>query len=211
MSQIALPLDWPAEASPDEFLVDASNSAALRHLDHWGAWPVMASVLTGPRKSGRSLLGRIFRGQTGGQVIDDADRADDEAMFHAWNAAQATRRPLLLIAETPPPAWGVRLPDLRSRLAATPIVAIEPPTEALVETLTAHLLARRGLDARGDLTRWIAHRIERSHIAVMRAVDVLDEAALSRHRRLTIPLARGALAEAGLIGDIEAAPEVKTA
>jgi chromosomal replication initiation ATPase DnaA len=81
----------------------------------------------------------------------------------------------------------------------------------LVETLTAHLLARRGLDARGDLTRWIAHRIERSHIAVMRAVDVLDEAALSRHRRLTIPLARGALAEAGLIGDIEAAPEVGTA
>jgi len=211
MSQIALPLDWPAEASADEFLVDDSNRAALRHLDHWGAWPVMASVLSGPRKSGRSLLGRIFRGQTGGQVIDDADRADDEAMFHAWNAAQATRRPLLLIAESPPAAWGVRLPDLKSRLAATPIVAIEPPTEALVETLTAHLLARRGLDARGDLTRWIAHRIERSHIAVMRAVDVLDEAALSRHRRLTIPLARGALAEAGLIGDIEAAPEVKTA
>lgn len=211
MSQIALPLDWPAEASPDEFLVDASNSAALRHLDHWGAWPVMASVLLGPRKSGRSLLGRIFRGQTGGQVIDDADRADDEAMFHAWNAAQATRKPLLLIAETPPSSWGIRLPDLKSRLAATPIVSIEPPTEALVETLTAHLLARRGLDARGDLTRWIAHRIERSHIAVMRAVDALDEAALSRHRRLTIPLARHVLAEAGLVGDIDAAPEVKTA
>lgn len=211
MSQIALPLDWPADATADEFLIDDSNRAAVRHLEHWGAWPVMASVLTGPRKSGRSLLGRIFRGQTGGQVIDDADRADDEAMFHAWNTAQATRRPLLLIAETPPGAWGVRLPDLRSRLAATPIVAIEPPSQALVEALAAHLLARRGLDARGDLTRWIAHRIERSHIAVIRAVDALDEAALSRHRRLTIPLARAALVEAGLVGDTEAPPEVETA
>ncbi|RHW16256.1 chromosomal replication initiator DnaA [Sphingomonas gilva] len=209
MSQIALPLDWPADATADEFLIDDSNRAAVRHLEHWGAWPVMASVLAGPRKSGRSLLGRIFRGQTGGQVIDDADRADEEAMFHAWNAAQATRRPLLLIAETPPGTWGVRLPDLRSRLAATPVVAIEPPSQALVEALAAHLLARRGLDARGDLTRWIAHRIERSHIAVMRAVDALDEAALSRHRRLTIPLARAALVEAGLVG--EAPPEVETA
>lgn len=199
MNQIALPLDWPADAQAHEFLADASNQAALRHLEHWGAWPVMAAVLVGPRKSGRTLLGRIFRARSGGTVIDDAEAAAEEALFHAWNAAQGSRKPLLLIAETPPGEWSVRLPDLRSRLAATPVVAIDPPSEALVEALVAHLLARRGLDARPDLTYWVAQRIERSHVAVQRAVDALDAAALIHRRRLTIPLARTALAEAGML------------
>ena len=36
------------------------NADAVRHLGHWSLWPVTATLLTGPRKSGRSLLGRIF-------------------------------------------------------------------------------------------------------------------------------------------------------
>lgn len=203
MNQIALPLDWPAAEGAGEFAVGAANALAARHLEHVATWPVMTSVLVGPRKSGRSLLGRIFAHRSGGTVIDGADTADEEALFHAWNAAQANRRPLLLIADTPPAAWGVRLPDLRSRLAASPVVAIDPPDEALIETLLALLLARRGLDAPAALTQWVAHRIERSYVAVLRAIDVLDGASLSRRRRLSVPLARAVLGEAGMVASAE--------
>ena len=50
----------------------------------------MATLLTGPRKSGRSLLGRIFVRKTGGRLFDNAEEHDEEALFHAWNEAQET-------------------------------------------------------------------------------------------------------------------------
>lgn len=197
--QIALPLGWPPKPREDAFLVTPSNARAAHLLDHWGAWPVMTALLVGPRKSGRSLLARIFAAKSGGGVIDDADRAPEEHLFHAWNRAQASRRPLLLVADAAPPVWDVALPDLRSRLAAGIVAEIAPPDDQLVRALLDAQFAARGLDARGDLVDWLARRLERSHVAVMRAVDVLDEAALATRRRLSVPLARDALAGAGLI------------
>ncbi|MBY0520822.1 MAG: chromosomal replication initiator DnaA, partial [Sphingomonas sp.] len=144
MSQLALPLVWPADASDGEFLVSESNALAAQQLKRWGAWPVMAALLVGPRKSGRSLLARIFAIQSGGTIIDDAERAEETAIFHAWNAAQASRRPLLIVADAPPPEWRVTLPDLRSRLAASPVLRIDPPDDALMRSLFDREFARRG-------------------------------------------------------------------
>jgi hypothetical protein len=198
-SQMALPLDWPADPRDDAFLVTPSNARAAHTLEHWATWPVMAAVLTGPRKSGRSLLARIFAAKSGGTIVDDAERVPEAQLFHAWNRAQETHRPLVIVADAAPPTWSVRLPDLRSRLAASPIAAIGPPDDELMTALLAHLFHRRGLDARADLIEWLASRIERSHIAVMRAIDTLDQEVMERRKRLSIPLARSTLAEAGLI------------
>jgi hypothetical protein len=201
MNQIALPLDWPADEDSDSFIVTAVNSDAVNHLDRWGTWPVAATLLVGPRKSGRSLLGRIFAAKTGATLVDDADRQPEDRSFHAWNAAQQTRRPLLLISELPYPAWKVRLPDLVSRLTATPVVEIGLPDEVLATKLLQKLLAQRGLVMPADVAAFIVPRIERSYIALMRAVDVLDDAALSQRRAITIPFARNILREARMIDD----------
>ncbi|KTT75049.1 HdaA/DnaA family protein [Sphingomonas endophytica] len=192
MNQIALPLAWPADEQGEFFIVD-SNARAVRMLEHWATWPVRTALLAGPPRSGRSLLGRIFAARSGGAVIDDADRADEEELFHAWNRAQEERRPLLLIAAALPPAWPVALPDLRSRLAASPAATIGPPEDALVAALFEHGFARRHLDARPDLIAWLTARTGRSHAAVMETIDRLDQAALAGRRRLTIPLARETL------------------
>lgn len=197
--QIALPLGWPSRPRDETFLVTPSNARAVHLVDHWGAWPVMTALLVGPRKSGRSLLARIFAGKSGGSVIDDAQSAPEEHLFHAWNRAQTARRPLLIVADRVPPAWEIVLPDLRSRLAAGVVAEIGPPDDELVRALLAHEFARRALDARPDLIAWLAGRLERSHLAVIRAVDALDQAALETRRRLSIPLARDTLAAAGLI------------
>lgn len=204
MSQIALPFAWPASPGDDEFLVTPSNARAAHALEHWGAWPVMTAILTGPRKSGRSLLARIFAGKSGGSTIDDAQGRDEEQLFHAWNRAQADRKPLVMVADVPPPAWSVRLPDLRSRLAISPIATIGAPDDALMHALLERLFARRGLDARPDLLDWLVTRIERNHVAVLRAVDLLDQEVLERRKRLSIPFARSVLTDAALI---DAKPE----
>lgn len=201
MKQLFLPLPFPADAAEAEFLISTSNSRAAQSLKRWGAWPVMAAMLVGPRKSGRSLLARIFAAQSGGTVIDNAERADETTIFHAWNAAQAERRPLLIVADAPPPGWSITLPDLRSRLAATPTLTIDQPDDALMHALFERDFARRGLDARPELIQWLTLRVERSYVALSRAVDVLDQEVGQTRKRLSIPLARGTLASAGLIVD----------
>ena len=199
MNQIALPLDWPVADREEDFLLSASNRAAFEHLRRWALWPVMATLLTGPRKSGRSLLGRIFVRKTGGRLFDNAERHDEESLFHAWNDAQERRKPLLIVADAPPPSWEIVLPDLRSRLAATPQVEIGPPDDTLIGQLIVKLLGDRGIAAPLDLPDYLVPRIERTYVAVLEVVDVLDRVTLSHHKRMTVPLAKRALEEAGML------------
>jgi chromosomal replication initiation ATPase DnaA len=105
----------------------------------------------------------------------------------------------LFVANAAPPAWRVGIADLRSRLAASPVAEIGLPDDALMQALLERQFLRRGLDARPDLIQWLIARLERSFIAVERVVDVLDQEVLERRKRLSIPLARATLAEAGII------------
>jgi chromosomal replication initiation ATPase DnaA len=199
MGQIALPLDWPVADRDEDFLISEANRVAFEHLKHWSLWPVMASLITGPRKSGRSMLGRIFVRKTGGRLFDDAEQHDEEDLFHAWNDAQARRRPLLLIADVAPPAWEVRLPDLRSRLAATPHLEIGRPDDALVGDLIVKLLGDRGIAVPQELPDFLVPRIERTYVAILQVVEALDRAMLSHHRRMTVAMAKRALQENGIL------------
>ena len=198
MGQITLPLDWPVANGEADFIVSDANLLAFEHLKRWHTWPVMATILTGPRKSGRSLLGGIFARKVGGRLFDDAQDHDEERLFHAWNEAQGERRPILLIADAP--HWEVALPDLRSRLSATPHVEIGLPDDALIGNLIVKLLEDRGILSPSELPAYVAPRIERSYVAVLKVVDCLDEAVLATRRRLTLPVARAALIRQGLIG-----------
>ena len=200
MSQIALPFAWPVADREEDFLVSDANRNVYEHLTRWSLWPVMATLITGPRKSGRSLLGRIFVRKTGGRLFDDAEDHDEEALFHAWNEAQEKRKPLLIVADRPPPQWKIALPDLRSRLAATPQLEIGLPDDPLIGQLILKLLGDRGIAAPPEVADYLVPRIERSYISVMRVVDILDRVMLSHHRRMTVPLAKRALDEAGMIG-----------
>ena len=199
MNQIALPLDWPVADSDEDFLVSDSNRDAFDHFKRWSLWPVMATLLTGPRKSGRSLLGRIIVMKTGGRLFDRAEDHDEEAIFHAWNEAQEKRRPLLIIADAPPPAWEVKLPDLRSRLSATPHVHIEDPDDALFRDLIVKLLADRGVLVPPELADYLVPRVERTYVSIQQIVEIVDRTTLSHHRRVTIPMVKRALTEAGII------------
>lgn len=199
MDQIALPFDWPAPESADNFIVTAANRAAFDGLDSPGRWPVRAAILTGPRKSGRSLLARIVAAKTGGMMIDDAEQHREADIFHHWNRAQEERRVLVIVALVPPPQWKVRLADLQSRLAATPVFAIGEPDDLLAAMLLEKLLGHRGLQVTPDVTSYIVARIERTYLALMRVVDALDTAALSKHRAVSVKLARIVLQELHMI------------
>ena len=199
MRQISLPFDRPDRASGEDFLVSDANRIAVRHLENWREWPLSISVLSGPPLSGRSTLGRHFVAQSGGTMIDDAQEQDEQALFNAWNDAQTARRPLLLIADAPPAQWQVALPDLRSRLAAAPHVALEQPDEALARALIDRSLASAGASYAADLPQWLLRRIERSYAAIAAVTRLLDEAALSSGRKISAAMAKDVLQGAGFL------------
>ena len=197
--QIALPLDWPQAQDESRFILSEANRSAFEHFRNWSLWPVKASLLTGPRRSGRSLLARTFIERVGGRLFENADRHDEEELFHAWNAAQDSGKPIVMIVDEVPPAWQINLPDLRTRLAITPIARIEQPDDALFRAIVQLLFADRGMHIPDDALKYIGDRVERSYWMAERVVDAIDRFAIAERSRLTLPTIRRALGEGGII------------
>ena len=199
--QIALPLDWPQGDRDARFIVSDANRQAFEHFRKFSMWPVKATILTGPPRSGRTLLAHSFIERAGGRLFDDADRRDEEELFHAWNQAQDTGRPLVMIADETPPAWSPALPDLKTRLAVTPVIRIEHPDDALFSALIQLHFADRGLHIPADALRFMAERLHRDYWTIERAVEAVDRFAIAERARLSLPTVRRALGEAHMIGE----------
>lgn len=197
--QFALPLDWPQAGDESRFILAEANEAAFEHFRSWSLWPVKATILTGPRRSGRSLLARSFVARVGGRLFDNAERHNEEEIFHAWNSSQDSGKPLVLVVDEVPPAWQVALPDLRSRLAITPIARIERPDDALFKAIIRLLFADRGVHIPDDALKYIGDRVERSYWMAERVVEAIDRFAIAERSRLTLPTIRRALGEGGII------------
>ena len=199
--QIALPLDWPQTEGDARFIVSHANREAFDHFRHWSTWPVKATILTGPRRSGRTLLARSFIERVGGRLFDEADSHDEEALFHAWNQAQDSGRPLIMVADEVPPAWSPRLPDLKTRLAVTPVTRINHPDDELFAALIQLFFADRGLHVPAEALRFMSERLHRDYWTAERAVEAVDRHAMAERARLSLPTVRRALAEARMIGE----------
>lgn len=189
MAQLPLPLAYAPAAGSADFVVAPANGDAVAWLD---GTPAARTLLVGPAASGKTHLGQVFAQRHRATLIDDADRLkDDTALFHAWNAATLAV-PALFVARALPRLW-VTLPDLASRLAATPTLVIGPPDDTLLAAVLAKQFADRGVRVSPDLIAYLVARIERSFAAIAATVAALDAQALATGREITVPLARAVL------------------
>lgn len=196
MSQFALPLS--AATDTGMIVVGPSLQGVLGGFSATDQWPYRTAILTGPPRSGKSLLARWFAANGGGEAIDDADRMDEHALFHRWNRAQADGKPLLLVASRGPGEWRIGLPDLASRLGAALPLVIGPPDDELLAGLVDVHAAARGLALPEGAASYLLPRIERSHAAVEAVIAAADRLSLERKAPVTISLLRDALAEHGV-------------
>jgi len=197
--QIALPLDWPQSQGESRLIVTDANRDAFDHFRKWSMWPVKSTLLAGPRRSGRSLLARTFVERVGGRIVDRADRTDEEELFHAWNAAQDSGRPLVMIVDRAPAEWDIALPDLKTRIAVTPTIRINEPDDALFQALIELHFADRGLHVPREALRFMADRLHRDYWTAERAVETIDRYAIEERARVSLPTVRRALIESGMI------------
>lgn len=209
--QLPLDLRHAAGLSRDDLVVSPANADAAALIDRWPDWPAPVVVLAGPAGSGKTHLGAIWQeissatahnagdigenalraAETGPVLIDDADVAglDEQGLFHLINAVRGAGTHLLLTARRFPAAWGVRLPDLASRLKAATTVEIGEPDDLLLAGVITKLFADRQVEVEPHVVQYLVRRIERSLSTAIRVVDRLDRAGLEQKSRITRALA----------------------
>ena len=194
MRQIALPLDELRTGVSSSLIVTDSNGAVFASLGGANMWPGRCAILTGPARSGKSLMARYFAMQIGGAVIDDADTSPAETLFNAWNRAQETATPLLLVSRWRPADWAISLPDLRSRLAAAVLLEISAPDDELIEQLIQKHLSDRGAAISVDALSYVKRRVERSHVAIEAFARAANALALADNAAVNLALVKRVLA-----------------
>ncbi len=203
-----LPLDLayrPALGSAD-FVVADANRDAVAWIDRWPDWPAHALAIHGPKGCGKTHLAHVWRARSGAialtappgegvapplrVVLDEPRGWPETAFLHLYNAVREAGGHLLIASEMPPARWGVALPDLASRLASIPAVALAAPDDELLISVMAKQFSDRGLEVNDDVLRYVAGRIERSFAAAAAMVEKIDRAALAEQRKVTLALAR---------------------
>lgn len=190
--QIALPLASPVRGQPDRIVIGEANRRVAEALAAPEGWPFGTAVLTGPPRSGKSLLGRWFAAAAPShEVIDGADALDEIDLFHRWNRVQESGGRLLLIVDRAP--WTIGLPDLASRLGGSLQLEIGVPDDDMAgELLLAHAAAR-GLALGEGARAYLVPRMERSFAAIERIAATIDRISLERKIAPTMSVWRDAL------------------
>jgi chromosomal replication initiation ATPase DnaA len=215
-AQLPLPLRWSPADSDGDYFVSDSNRDAVSWMEQGAAsWNHHASLLIGPAKSGKTHLAKIFAARFGGKFISlhrsgEATGAgvyifdqlgpglDEISLFHTYNRVKEQGGTLLLVSELQPRDWPVRLPDLASRLAATPQLAIGAPDDDLLGAVIIKQLRDRGWSTPPEVVTYLLARIERSFAAATRIVAELDQKAGGEKRNMTVILAGKVLRDLGL-------------
>lgn len=207
--QLRLPLTRDVPAWADDLVISDSNRAAAARLADWPRAPGDILALHGPAGCGKSRLAERWAERLGafplhgaeaavadpleleGRAIllDRAQEADDETLFHLFNLTQSGGGALLLVSRAAPAQWTVDLPDLRSRLDATPTVGVEAPDDAVLSAMLIARFAERSIQPGAGVVDYLVRRIDRSAAAAETVVERLD----ALHRPVTRALARAVI------------------
>ncbi|KAB2910614.1 MAG: hypothetical protein F9K29_24570 [Hyphomicrobiaceae bacterium] len=213
--QLILDLAQRPALGAEDFLVSRSNQAAAEVIDRWPDWPHASVMVVAPARAGKTHLANVWRLKSGAarlqaNALREADAAsvsgallvedlhagiaDERVLFHLLNLVREHKLSMLLTSRIAPGELSVRLPDLRSRLRALPLVAIAAPDETLLKGVLVKHFSDRQLAVEPHVVSYIALHMEQSMAAAASVVAEIDRMAMTAHRKVTRALAAEALA-----------------
>lgn len=204
----------PAFGRADLF-VSPANALALASLEGWRGWPQGKMILIGPHGAGKTHIAHVWASDANAVLVDpgampgadldalaaedavvleDADQLAGEreaevALFHLHNLMAERRKPFLLTASAPVRDWGIALPDLQSRMQATPTALLDAPDDSLLSAVLVKLFADRQIVVPPNLVPYLVTRMDRDLGTARDLVAALDLRALSEQRAITRQLA----------------------
>ncbi|SFB00158.1 dnaA protein [Poseidonocella pacifica] len=224
--QLRFDLEVRPALGREDFFISPANAVAVASVEGWRDWPGRKLLLIGPEGAGKTHLVHVWAAQTGARIVRakdlEAERIDtlaagpvavedvpdiagqsaaEDALFHLHNLALAEGHALLLTANRPAQDWRLSLPDLASRMQATPAAMLAPPDDALLAAILMKLFGDRQINPAEGTIPFLLRRIERSFAAAAHIVEALDEAALAQQRPVGRALARDLLQDGGLDRD----------
>jgi len=189
-------LDFPkADETSRPVIETGSYASAVTALRRWRLWPGGQFAIVGERQSGRTRLLRLWAEDAGAALVtgealaraeideiarlsvsalavDDADHPGAAlGLLAALNLCRDRLTPLLLSGRRQPAAWFSSPPDLRSRLSAMPLAAIDPPDDATLAARLREECILRHLNIPEESVNYLAQRMEPSWEAVGRVAD----------------------------------------
>ncbi|BAV32813.1 DNA replication initiation factor [Sulfuricaulis limicola] len=178
---------WGAEGVGKTHLLQA----ACRLAQELGIAPVyipLADAALGP-----SLLEGLE--ETPLVCLDDVERVAgraewEAALFSLVERRRSTGGMLAVAASAPPDRLGLKLPDLASRLAWGTTYAMQPLSDTQKREAVQLCARHRGFEMPEDVASYILSRYPRDLPSLFELLDRIDEASLTRQRRVTIPFLR---------------------
>lgn len=217
MTPVQIPFDIPVRQAFDaeDYLVTSSNREAVCWIDLWPKWSdVHCSILYGEKGCGKTHLTHVWQQKSNAHcvtledldlrslgeeatclIIEDVDeslgsQALQEKLFHLYNWQKQYDGFLLMTARQHPKQWNLSLADLTSRMMASISIEIGLPDDELLEAVIVKQFMDRQILVPQEVVKYILPRIERSFEAAQEIVNKVDNLALIRKRKITVPLVR---------------------
>lgn len=212
--QLTLELGHTSAQGEADFLVGEGNALAHGRIIAFPRWPDPVTLLTGPAKSGKSHLARIFADRSGARfagtedlealateggtapvIVEDVDRLDyDEAgLFHLLNQSMREQRPILLTAREDIANWPLATDDVRSRARRAAAYTLELTDDIQLSQMFVKLFGDRQIKVDPRIIGYLVARMERSAEEVVALADLMDRLALAKGTAITRSVAADAL------------------
>lgn len=221
-SQLAFELGHTPSHAEADFIVGEGNELAYAHIMAYPNWPGPLTLVTGPAKSGKSHLARIWADRAGAAapevdeleelaraggtrplVLEDVDRRgyEEAALFHLLNQSMRDRRPLLMTARDPVANWPFATDDLKSRARLAALFTVITSDDIHLSQMFVKLFGDRQVAVDPKVIAYLVARMERSPEEAVALAGLMDRLALERGTAITRAIAAEALAQRGTAYD----------
>ncbi len=214
--QLTFDLGHRTSFREEDFIVTEGNRLAFEHVLAFPLWPGPLTLITGPEKSGKTHLARIWAKRAGAVapgagdieqmaasadtcpvVLDDVERRgfEETHLFHLLNQSMRAGRAVLMTARAPVPEWPFLTDDVKSRARLAAHFSVLAADDLQLCQMFAKLFGDRQIVVDPKTITYLVARMERSPAEVVALVDVMDRLALKKNKPVGLKIAAEALAE----------------
>lgn len=198
----------------EDFMVNECNKEAVDFIDSFYKGKMKSGVLIGPKGSGKSHLVNVFCKNVEREkwiispkideniykifkkneiiIIEDINiltsKVEEEYLFNIINLSKELNKILLLTSGVKLSMLKIETLDLRSRLDAMQSVKILEPNDDLASALILKLFHDRQILIKPNIIQYLMNRVERTYSGISEIIDLIDGAALSKKKSISVSL-----------------------